>query len=69
MNVAPCDDCVLGRAANSVAIPPRPLCGKQADIDGKRHWCEMPHPHDGPHVAYCGRQWSNRGSNRGVVAG
>jgi hypothetical protein len=28
MNVAPCDDCVLGRAVNSVAIPSRPLCRK-----------------------------------------
>jgi hypothetical protein len=60
MNVAPCDECVLGRAANSRAMPPRPLCKEHADLDGMRHWCEMAHQHDGPHVAYCGRQWTNR---------
>jgi len=65
MNAAPCDACVMGRAASSAVVPPLPLCREQADLDGMRHWCEMVYPHDGPHVAYCGRQWGNRG----VVAG
>jgi hypothetical protein len=59
MNVAPCDECLLRRAANSVVIPPRPLCREHADLDGKRHWCEKVYPHRGPHVAYCGTQWSD----------
>lgn len=59
MNVAPCDECVLGRATNSIVIPPRPLCREYEDLDGMRHWCEKVYPHRGRHVAYCGRQWSD----------
>jgi len=57
-----CEECEAGKQAATEVATSRPLCHKPGDLGGKRHWCEMFHPHIDGHVSYCGRQWLGRGA-------